>query len=262
MFRKRSLVHRRILITGASSGIGSALAEQLAGFSSKLLLTARRQDRLEALVERLWAAGAEQVIIAPGDITDPLHRKALRDRCEREWGGLDILVNNAGVGGIGTFISAPEPRLRQIMEVNFFAPVELIRVQLPLLRQSDDPVIVNVGSVLGHCAVPKKSEYCASKFALHGFTDSLRIELASEGIDVLMVSPSTTQSEFFDSAMRSEGDAATSRRAMTPGQVARGTIHALRHRRREVILSMGGKLLVAANRIVPGILSRLLGKFG
>jgi short-subunit dehydrogenase len=86
------------------------------------------------------------------------------------------------------------------MEVNFFAPAEFIREALPLLQHGKQPIVMNVSSVLGHRAVPEKSEYCASKFALHGLSDALRAEFVKRGIDVLLVSPSTTASEFFDVA--------------------------------------------------------------
>src|SRR6185503_10392011 len=95
---------------------------------------------------------------------------------------------------------ADEARLRQVFEVNLFAPAEFIREALPALRTGTTPIVVNVGSVLGHRAVPEKSEYCASKFALHGLTDALRSELAASQVDVLLVSPSTTESEFFERA--------------------------------------------------------------
>lgn len=183
------------------------------------------------------------------------------DAADREFGGLDILVNNAGIGGIGTFASADEDRLRRIMEVNFFAPIELTRQALPQLKASEDGVVVNVGSVLGHCAVPKKSEYCASKFAMHGMTDALRIELGLDGIDVLLVSPSTTSSEFFDQAMRSQGKTPLNENSMTPTGVAREIVRAIQARRREVILSLGGKGLVWADRLLPSLVSRILGKF-
>jgi len=258
---KRQLAQRRILITGASSGIGRALAFELAQHKSKLIVTARREDRLQAISDEVKSFGAEVVILA-GDITDAEHRSALLAAAEREFGGLDILINNAGIGGIGTFASATESRLRQIMEVNFFAPMELIRIALPLLVASNDGVIVNVGSVLGHCAVPKKSEYCASKFAMHGITDALRMELADQNIDLLMISPSTTRSEFFTHALRSSGNAVINRNAMTPTRVARAIVRAMQVRRRETILSIGGKTLVAADRLFPGIMSRILQRFG
>jgi len=258
---KRKVSGRRILITGASSGIGRALALDLARRKNSLLLTARREDRLEILAAEVRELGGEPVVVA-GDITDTNLRDRVVSQTQESFGGLDIVINNAGVGGIGTFASADEARLRKIMEVNFFAPAELSRATLPLLRASDDGVIVNIGSVLGHCAVPKKSEYCASKFAMHGLTDSLRMELASEGIDVLLVSPSTTSSEFFDQAMRSDGKASKNDSPMTPEQVAVHTIRAIERGKREVVLSMGGKLLVWADRLVPSIVSRVLRRYG
>ncbi len=95
-------------------------------------------------------------------------------------GQVDLLVNNAGVGAIGPFADASADRMRSVMEVNFFAPVELTRSLLPSLRRGRASVICNISSVLGHRAVPNKSEYCASKFALHGWSDALRAELAED----------------------------------------------------------------------------------
>lgn len=261
MFRpKRNLAGRRVLITGASSGIGNALALALSAAGAKLLLTARREARLQTLANRLHQQGCDANYLA-GDITDPDLRHQLVAKANDTFGGLDILINNAGIGGVGTFSTAEESRLRQIMEVNFFAPAELIRSALPLLQVSDDGLVVNVGSVLGHCAVPKKSEYCASKFALHGLTDALRMELADESVDVLLISPSTTSSEFFDQALGSAGPTKPIAGSMTPKAVSRKIVSAMEHRRREVILSGGGKLLVWADRIVPGLMSRILRRY-
>lgn len=265
---KRSLTGRSIIITGASSGIGRALAVAFAHCGAapdrapnRLVLTARRSERLAAVADEVRTAGGE-VRTVVGDITDAELRSRLLDTATQEFGGLDLLINNAGIGGIGTFASADEERLRLIMEVNFFAPAELLRAALPLLRASDDGVVVNVGSVLGHCAVPKKSEYCASKFAMHGLNDSLRMELADEGVDVILANPSTTSSEFFDQAMRSDGKAAKNSNAMTPEEVAAKILLAVQRRKREVVLSFGGKALVWADRIAPGLVSLLLRKYG
>src|SRR5204862_2812974 len=162
----------------------------------------------------------------------------------REFGGLDALVNNAGIGALGRFDHAYEARLRQVMEVNFFAPAEFIREALPLLKAANRPIIVNIGSVLGHRAVPEKSEYCASKFALHGFSDALRAELAPLGIDVLLVSPSTTASEFFAVAARQSSKPPSRFGAMPAETVARHAVAAMIAGRHEIILSFSGKLLV------------------
>jgi short-subunit dehydrogenase len=147
------------------------------------------------------------------------------------------------------------------MEVDFFAPVELIRQALPLLLEGRQPIIVNMGSVLGHRAVPDKSEYCAAKFALHGFSDALRAELQPTGIDVLLVSPSTTRTEFFDNVLESN----SSRKegafgASSPQRVSRSTIRAIRCGKHEVILSLGGKLLVWFDRLFPTLANRILAR--
>ena len=124
-------------------------------------------------------------------------------------------------------------------------------------------MIVNVSSVLGHRAVPKKSEYCASKFAVHGFSDALRAELVEEGIDVLLVSPSTTASEFFDRVIDGHADPlANEAGAMSPREVARKTVKAIRSGKHEIILSSGGKLLVWLDRICPTLANRIIARFG
>ncbi len=257
---RRSLAEARVVITGASSGIGRELARQLAEQRARLWLTARRADRLEQLKGEIQGLAPEIQLLA-GDITSAELRGELVERVGASWGGLDVLVNNAGVGGIGKFAEATEDRLRRIMEVNFFAPVELIRAALPLLLKGRRPLITNIGSVLGHRAVPFKSEYCASKFALHGFSDALRAELSEVAVDLLLVSPSTTASEFFDRVLDTETDDRGLRgRGMSPAAVARQTIRAMRRGRHEVVLSGGGKLLVWLDRLCPTLTNRILAR--
>ncbi|MEM6473417.1 MAG: SDR family NAD(P)-dependent oxidoreductase [Planctomycetota bacterium] len=251
---------RVAIVTGASSGIGREIAKQLLMDGCNVIATARRQERLEELFRTVGSDGGVQLVPVSGNVTEESHRGRLIEAAT-ELGRLDLLVNNAGVGAIGSFESATPERLRRIMEVNFFATVELSRLSLPLLHQSDDPVICNVSSVLGHCAVPNKSEYCASKFALHGWTDSLRTELLSDGIQVTLVSPSTTSSEFFDVLVETDPESRSrSLGSWTPERVARYTIAAIKKRKREVILSPGGKLLVLADRIIPTTMSRVLSR--
>jgi short-subunit dehydrogenase len=147
------------------------------------------------------------------------------------------------------------------MEVNFFAPAEFIREALPALRRGERPIVVNVGSVLGHRGVPEKSEYCASKFALHGLSDALRSELASSGIDVLLVSPSTTVSEFFDSAAGRSSRPQGKFGAMPAEAVARRIAIAMQAGRREIILSASGKLLVWLDRLCPPLADWIVGRW-
>src|SRR5262245_20139266 len=131
---KRELRGRRVLLTGASSGIGRCLAEQLAQEGSRLALAARSRDRLDELTSSLAAKGAE-VLAIPADVTVEADRARLLESVVERFDGLDVLVNNAGVGSWGHFVGSTEEVLRQVMEVNFFAPAELIRLAIPVLTR-------------------------------------------------------------------------------------------------------------------------------
>lgn len=259
---RRKISGLRTILTGASAGIGRCLALELARQHARLVLTARRQEALEDVQREIRGAGGEAHVVA-GDIADAGLRRRLLDTATTQLGGLDLLINNAGVGAIGPFAEASEERLRRVMEVNFFAPAELIRAAVPLLQAGHRPMIVNVSSVLGHRGIPKKSEYCASKFALHGLSDSIRAELAAVGVDVLVVSPSTTATEFFDNVLEKNADLPwLALGAMSAESVARKTVKAIRRGRHEIILTPGGKLLVWCDRLCPPLVNRLVARFG
>jgi short-subunit dehydrogenase len=254
------LAGQRILLTGASSGIGRELAIQLVAKQAKVFAIARRRLRLEELAREINQP--DRFAFRECDVTQSVDREIAIDECVSRYGGLDSLINNAGSGAIGPFAAADEARLRKLMEVNFFAPVEFIRLALPQLRQGNKPLIVNVSSVLGHRAVPQKSEYCASKFALHGFSDALRAELAAEKIDVLLVSPSTTETEFFDKVTGDRKKPHGRFGAKSPAYVARATLRAMQAGRHEVILSTGGRFLVWLDRLCPPLADRLVAWWG
>jgi short-subunit dehydrogenase len=245
---RRSISDLRTIVTGATSGIGRAIVVELVRRGAKVVAMGRRGDRLQSLAAEVAAPGHFRSSI--GDVTKQVDRAAALEMAKREFGGLDALVNNAGIGGLGPFEQADEARLRQIMEVNFFAPAAFIREALPLLKAGNRPIIVNVSSVLGHRAIPEMSEYCASKFALHGLSDSLRAELAPD-VDVLLVSPSTTASEFFDVAAGDSGRSPKRFSAMSPEAVARRAVAAMAAGRHEIILSLGGQALVWFDRLLP-----------
>jgi len=257
----RSVLGMRTILTGASSGIGLALASLLAKKGARLVLNARREDRLTQLLREIEGEGGNAISVA-GDVTEPAVRQKLIDEATNHFGGLDCLINNAGMGGIGNFADNDESRLRRIMEVNFFAPVELARLAIPELRKGSKPIIVNVASVLGHRAVPKKSEYCASKFALHGFSDSLRSELEPENIDVLILSPSTTDTEFFDAAIGDKHLLPWLAKGQPPAIVAQAAVRAIERGKHEVILTIGGKGMVWFDRLFPTLTDHLATKYG
>jgi short-subunit dehydrogenase len=259
---KRALRGSRAVVTGASSGIGRQLTLELTRHGAELLVVARREDKLRQLVAETRAIG-QPVDTVVGDITEPSVRQTVIGRVESVWGGLDILVNNAGVSAQGPFESAAPDRLRRIMEVNFFAAAELIRAALPLMTQGDRPLVVNIGSILGYRAVPFNSEYCASKFALRGLSEALRAEFALLGIDVLVVSPGTTDTEFFSHLLERHGEMPWRvGRGVSPARVARATVRAIRRGRHEIIPTWRGRLLVWGNRLVPRFVDRWMRGYG
>jgi short-subunit dehydrogenase len=149
------------------------------------------------------------------------------------------------------------------MEVNFFAPVELIRESLPLLREGSQPVVVNIGSILGHRGCPHKSEYSASKFALHGFSEALRPELATLGIDVLVVAAGPTATEHFDTLIEDKGELPWGNPRRKPAeQVARAIVQAIEQGKHEVITSWRGWLWVLLNRLSPGLVDCIMSRYG
>ncbi len=258
---KRTIQDSRVLITGASSGIGRALALELARQGAKLVLNARRRERLDELATEVAALGAEAEPAA-GDVTLAEVRRAALDAAQARFGGLDALVNNAGTGAWGRFEQAAPERLLRIMEVNFFALVEMTRESLPLLRQGRDPIVVNIASILGHRAVPRSSEYCASKFAVRGFSESLRAELARQGVDVLVVSPGTTASEFVANLIEKPSEMGWPEQPAVPAAVvAAQTVRAMRLGLHEIIPNRRGRLLVLLNRLAPRLVDRWMERY-
>lgn len=259
---KRRLGGKRIAVTGASSGIGRCLSLRLAAAGAKLVITARREELLYSLQTEIRDSGGLCEVVV-GDITQSQTHQDIVSASANAYGGLDCLVNNAGVGAMGPFAEATIERLREIFEVNFFSMASMIRAAVPALESGEDALIVNIGSVLGHRAVPLKSEYCAAKFALHGFSDSLRAELASVPIEVLLISPSTVDSDFFDSAIEDSTSVNWKKRgSMEPDFVARKIIAGMQKRNHEIILPLSGKALVWLDRLFPTIANRIVSRYG
>ena len=254
---KRTIHHSRAIVTGASSGIGREISLELARQGALLTLTARREERLRELADEVGACGSRAEIVV-GDITEPATRQEVVETAVAQLGGLDVLVNNAGIGAVGLFEEARADRVRQIMEVNFFALVEMTRVALPALKQGNRPIVVNVGSVLGHRGVPYRSDYCASKFAVQGFSEAIRAELGAHGIDVLVVSPGATESEFAAKVIEHTGEPDwPDVGRVSAASVARQTVRAIRRGRHEILPNRRAKILYWANRLSPGLVDRL-----
>jgi short-subunit dehydrogenase len=257
MGRRRDLAGSRILITGASQGIGRALARAAARRGARVLAAARSEALLAELAQRVREAGGI-IETVRGDVTSAEDRRRMAEAAVRHFGGLDVLVNNAGIGATGHFADVSPDRLRAIMEVNFFGLTETTRVCLPLLRQGNRPAVVNISSIAGKRGIPARSEYSASKFAVQGFSEALRAELAKDGIDVLVVCPGLTQTNFSQNMLEQKARLQMDHlRGMTPEAVAEATLRSLERGRNEECLSLGGRLLVLVSRFLPRLADRI-----
>jgi short-subunit dehydrogenase len=257
MGRRRKIAGLRILITGASQGIGRALALAAAGRGAKVLAAARSAPLLEELSrESRPAGGALETVQA--DVTSADDRRRMVEAAMRHFGGLDVLVNNAGIGATGHFAEAAPERLRDIMEVNFFGLTETTRVFLPLLRQGVTPAIMNISSILAKRAIPGRSEYSASKFAVQGFSEALRAELDKDGIDVLVVCPGLTQTNFSQNMIERNARMQLDHlRGMTSETVADEVLKSLERGRHDMNLTFTGRLLALVSRFFPRLVDAI-----
>ncbi len=257
MGRRRKLAGLRILITGASQGIGRALAEAAAARGMKVLAAARSAALLAELAREAKANGGVLETVE-ADVTSADDRRRMVEAATQHFGGLDVLVNNAGIGATGHFADAAPERLRSIMEVNFFGLTETTRVCLPLLRRGVTPAVVNISSIAGKRGLPARSEYSASKFAVQGFSEALRAELDKDGIDVLVVCPGLTQTNFSQNMIEQKAMLKFDHlRGMTSEQVADATLASLARGRHDVTLTLQGRLLVLVSRFLPRLVDSI-----
>lgn len=242
-------------MTGASSGLGRAIAEALARRGTELVLAGRSPERLEETARQVAAMGAPAATLATGDLTLPGDRRRLAEAAAERFGGaVDVVVHAAGVGAYGRFLSHEPAVLTRLLDVNFVAVAELARELFPLLRAGERPAMVAIGSIVARRALPGRSEYSASKFALAGWVDAVRCEWAGAGVHVLLVNPGFTRTEFernliVDTAFVK----AEHRRSMSAEQVAEATLRALDRRQAEITLTAQGRTLLLVDRLLPGL---------
>lgn len=250
--RYRDLSGRRALVTGGSSGLGQAIALELARRGCGVLATARRADRLDALART--ATGIQGVA---GDLTDPDFRDRLPGMAADRLGGLDIVVAAAGSGAIGAFGADDPGTCERIIDIDFLAPADLVRASLPLLRRSPDPGIVLVGSILGLHPLPLHGAYCAAKAALRSLAGTLRMELAASRIDVLHVGLGPIESEFWENLLVGRRPAWSRARPMPAARAARAVVDGLVRRRGEVMPGWRAKGFAFAARFMPGLIDAI-----
>lgn len=250
----------RVLITGASSGIGRAVALELARRGAELTLASRRLLSLKKVAEDIQSAfpDAHRPLIVRCDVTDRQEVKSLVERSVRRWGGIDVLINNAGIGVYGDTEFTTLDDFRAVMEVNFFGAVQCLQEVLPLMKRARKGLIVNITSVAGKHGVPYLGAYGATKAALSVLGQSLRAELSDSGVSVLNVYPSYTQTDFFRNEKKVGGARRPHGPYASPQKVARAVVRAVESRKHNLVLSLEGKALALTQGLFPGLVEKAM----
>ena len=256
------LAGKRVLITGASGGLGRVLAIEFAKRDAKLLLFARRDAELIETADQVRSQG-RIALTCVGDVSLSENRLKALETSAKELGGLDVLVNNAGVSAHGRFHDSKADRFQKVMQVNFFAAAEWIRDATPFLSEGNEPAVVNIGSILGWRGAPHNAEYCASKFALRGLSESIRPELKKLGIHLLHVSPGTLDTEFFEHLIEKKSELPWgARKGMPVERAAKQIVKALECRRTEAAIGWEAWWFVRTARFAPWLMDRLMNRYG
>lgn len=270
------------VVTGASRGIGQATARALAREGARLALVARSEDDLGELASRIAREAASgdgdgepertgsaerpepPAWAEPADLTDPGQVEAMAARVVERLGVPDLLINNAGIGHWSSFLGTDPERVARIMEVNFFGSLRCTRAFLPGMLERGSGSVVFVTSGLGELPFPRSSIYCASKFALHGFARSLRAEVASRGVHVMLMMPGGTDTAFFadNDFPRPVVQRYLSRDLDPPEAVAERLLKGLASRRGRITMSRRTDLALRLTYLFPGLTERLLRRFG
>jgi dehydrogenase/reductase SDR family protein 7B len=251
---KYNFQERVVLVTGAASGIGRATSETFARAGANVALTSRDTKQLETIAGQLRTLGVK-VSTHHLDVTDRTEAFTVIETVAKEFGRLDILVNNAGIGQCLHLRDLQWEDTRKIVDTNLMGIIHCIQAVLPIMKEQGSGQIVNVSSTAGHKGIPFLSVYCATKFAVRGLTESLRMELHKEGIEVISVCPGTTDTNFFRRSI-TNGKGWFLKSPWTHGSegVAERILHACARHKREVVLTPEGKMMVIINKFAPQLI--------
>jgi short-subunit dehydrogenase len=258
----RIIANKVIVVTGASSGIGRALALALGRERASLVLVARREALLKSLAEDVRRQGGNALVITL-DLRERAGVEKMISSTREQLGRIDVLINNAGFGYLGTVEETPPSVVREIFDLNFEAPLRASQLVIPIMKAQGGGHIINVSSVVGRRGLPLNGIYCATKFALQGISESLRLEVKDSGIDVSIVSPAATESEFGENVRHGRVKAKFKPTGMVQSaeDVARSIVECIRHPKLEVYPNRTSRLLTWASVISPAIVDRVIANY-
>lgn len=245
-----------VVITGASSGIGEAIAREFALNGSKVVLAARSEQNLSRITSELLALGCEAIFVKT-DVSIEADCRNLIEKTVERFGTVNILINNAGISMRASFADVDLSVLHRLMDVNFWGTVYCTKYALPhLVREKGS--LVGVSSIAGFHGLPGRTGYSASKFAIHGFLETIRIENLKNGLHVMIIAPGFTSTEIRKHALTAIGDEQgesplDEKSLMSPEYVAKWVLKGIRKKKRNKLLTWYGRLTALFQRILPGV---------
>ncbi|MFV0606381.1 MAG: SDR family oxidoreductase [Niabella sp.] len=253
---------KSVVITGGTDGIGKALVEKLLYLGAKVATCGRNHDRLYELQSTHPSAPLHTMV---ADVSNEQDCKRFIESTVKAFGGIDILINNAGISMRGLFKELDTDVIKKVMDINFFGAVYSTKYALPHIIKSKGTV-VGISSIAGYRGLPGRTGYSASKFALQGFLESLRVELMDDEVHVMWVCPGFTTSGIRDRALDDKGETQEKNpmdegKLMPAEECANHLLKAIYKKKRTLILTFTGKETVLLNKLVPRLADKLVHKF-
>tara|TARA_Y100000589_G_scaffold104124_1_gene98448 strand:- start:5511 stop:6314 length:804 start_codon:yes stop_codon:yes gene_type:complete len=255
------LKNKVVIITGASSGIGEACARELYKKKARLVLVARSETKLNELALEINNDGGSAISVI-ADVSIESDCAKIIDKTIEAYGSIDVLINNAGISMRALFLDLDLSVFNKVMQVNFYGTLYCTKHALKYILKNKGSV-VGISSIAGHKGLPGRTAYSASKFAMTGFLEALRIENINKGLHVLVASPGFTASKIrsraLDSSGKTQNDSPRNeRKMMQPEEVAKQIVCAIEKRKSSIVLTFQGKLLVFLNKFFPNLVDKLV----